>query len=178
MQMVSLRPEELDLQQKQYRIMKQIFKSLLLVAVFIVIGGAQIVKAQSTVYFFVDFRFWSSEYEFTVNGTKGFTLNPEGKPVTKGSDTMMYNMCARKIVFEKSDSYVIAVDCATSGPTYHAELNLNLEEGETYYVLINATLKKPFYMELMSEADGQKLLAKAQKSKKYTINEDYTYKGE
>lgn len=133
-------------------------------------------KADSTVYFFVDFRFWNSEYVFTLNGKKAFSLTPEGG--TAGSTSApLYNMVMRKVVFKHSDSYVVAVDCPSGRGTYHAEMNLNLEDGETYYVVVNSSLKRTFYIESLDEKDGQKLLKKAQKSKKYTINEDFIYEG-
>lgn len=157
--------------------MKSIFRKLILAFFLLNVICIQNVKAQSTVYFFIDFRFWNSEYVFNVNGEKGFTLNPEGEQLFKGSDTMMYNMCVRKVIFEHPDSYVISVDCPAKAGLYHAELNLNLEDGEAYYVLCNASLKMPFYMESVTEKEGLKLLKKAQKSKKYTVNEDFVYKG-
>lgn len=134
-------------------------------------------KAQSTVYFFVDFRFWNSEYVFMVNGNNAFKLIPEGKLVNKASDVVLYNMVARKVTFTNAGSYVIAVDCPSARGNLHAELNLNLEDGETYYVLLNSSMKRNFYMENLEEKAGLKLLKKAQKSDKYTINEDFTYNG-
>lgn len=119
----------------------------------------------------------SFEYTVKINGEDGFVLKPEGKPVMKGSTTLMYNMCARKVVFEHPDSYVLSIDCPTPKTVYHAELNLNLEDGETFYVLCNGKVGKAFYMELVPEKEGLKLLKKAQTSNKYTINEDYVYKG-
>ena len=133
-------------------------------------------RAESTVYFFLDFRNFIPEYMVKINGEDGFTLTPEGKPLAKGSTAALYNMCARKVIFEKSDSYVLSIDCATPKTVYHAELNLNLEDGETFYVLCNARVGKTFYMELVPEEEGLRLLKKAQTSKKYTINEDYVYK--
>lgn len=141
------------------------------------VAAAQVAKAESTVYFFVDFRFWNSEYKFMVNGKEAFSLVPEGKPVTASSGTMMYNMVMRKVIFKNPDSYVVSVDCPSARGTYHAETNLNLEDGETYYVIVNASMKRNFYMETVDEKDGQKLLKKAQNSKKYTINEDFIYNG-
>ncbi len=129
--------------------------------------------AESTVYFFVDFRFWRSEYVVKVNGKKGFELLPEVNKVI--GETPMYNMVARKVVFKKDDTYVISCDCDTNHGTMTAELNLNLEDGETYYVVFNAGMKNPFYAELLTEKAGLKLLKKAQKSKKYTINKDLVY---
>ncbi len=129
--------------------------------------------ATCTVYFFVDFRFWRSEYVVKVNGVDGFKLVPEVSKVI--GETPMYKMVARKVIFNKEDTYVISCDCATNHGTMTAELNLNLEDGETYYVLFNAGMKNPFYAELLSEKDGMKYLKKAQKSKHYTINEDFVY---
>lgn len=157
--------------------MKNLLKKLSFAVFILTAICIQNINAQSTVYFFIDFRFWNPEYNFKVNGEDGFTLNPEGKVLTKGSDTMMYNMCARKIIFENSDSYVISVDCPSPQGTYHADLNLNLENGETYYVICNAKVGKTFYMENLTEKEGLKLLKKAQKSNKYTINEDFIYTG-
>lgn len=154
--------------------MKRLSKVFLLAALLIS-TFTNIAKAQSTVYFFVDFRFWNSEYVFSVNGKPAFTLTGEGKPLSKGSDVMMYNMMARKVTFKKSGSYVVSIDCPSARGTYHAELNLNLEDGETYYVLINSNMKKNFYAENLDEKAGQKLLKKAQSSKKYTFNEDFVY---
>lgn len=158
--------------------MKPLFKKL---ALMLILAGAficQPAKAESTVYFFIDFRFWNPEYVFYVNGEKGFTLNPEGKPINKNSDVLMYNMCMRKVIFKNPDSYVISVDCDSERGTYHAELNLNLEDDETYYVILNANIKNSFYLENLSEKEGLKFLKKAQTSNKYTINEDIVYTGE
>ena len=157
--------------------MKKFFQTLFLVAVMLLSVGVNSAKAQSTVYFFVDFRFWNSEYDFKANGNDAFKLIPEGKLINKASDVMMYNMVARKITFTNPGSYVITVDCPTAKADLHAELNLNLEDGETYYVLVNSTMKRALYMENVDEKEGLKLLKKAQKSDKYTFNEDFTYNG-
>lgn len=157
--------------------MKSVFQKFFLVAAMLLSVGVYSAKAQSTVYFFVDFRFWNSEYVFSANGKEAFKLVPEGKLVSKYSDVVMYNMVARKVTFTNPGSYVIAVDCPSARGDYHAELNLNLEDGETYYVEVNSTMKRSFYMENLEEKAGLKLLKKAQKSDKYTINEDFTYDG-
>jgi len=157
--------------------MKRYFQKLFLIAAMLLSVAGYNVKAQSTVYFFVDFRFWNSEYVFKANGNEAFKLIPEGNPVVKGSDAVLYNMVARKVTFTNSGSYVISVNCPTAKGDMQAELNLNLEDGETYYVLLNSTMKRALYMESIEEKEGLKLLKKAQKSKKYTFNEDFTYNG-
>lgn len=157
--------------------MKTFIKKAALIFVLMFIAAAQNVKAESTVYFFVDFKFWNSEYQFTLNGKKAFTLVPEGKVINKTAGTTMYNKVMRKVVFKNSDSYVVAVDCPSARGTYHAEMNLNLEDGETYYVIINASMKRTFYIESLDEKDGTKLLKKALKDDKYTKNEDLVYNG-
>lgn len=158
--------------------MKTIIKKSVLVFLLVFAAAAQSVKAESVVYFFVDFRFWNSEYQFTLNGVNAFKLVPEGKPAA-GNPSMpqLYNMVMRKVIFKNPDSYVVGVDCSSSRGTYHAEMNLNLEDGETYYVKIDSSLKRTFFIESLDENAGQKLLKKAQKSKKYTINEDFVYDG-
>lgn len=157
--------------------MKTICKKISLAVLFLLMLGIQNINAQSTVYFFVDFRYDNPEFNFKVNGEDGFTLKPEVSTVVKEINMTLYKMCARKIVFENPDSYVISIDCPTKMALYHSDLNLNLEDGETYYVLCNARMGKPFYMENVTEKEGLKLLKKAQKSKKYTFNEDYIYTG-
>lgn len=130
-------------------------------------------KAESTVYFFVDFRFWNPEMTFTLNGEEAFKLKGEEQYIGKAK---LYSMMMRKVVFTNPNSYVVATDApAPDGKVYHAELNLNLEDGETYYVILNASLKKTFYMELLPEKEGLKLLKKAQTNKKYHVNEPFTY---
>lgn len=156
--------------------MKTFLGKILSVVVIAMASVSLQARAESTVYFFLDFRNFIPEYTVKINGEDGFVLKPEGKPVMKGSTTLMYNMCARKVVFEHPDSYVLSIDCPTPKTVYHAELNLNLEDGETFYVLCNGKVGKAFYMELVPEKEGLKLLKKAQTSKKYTINEDYVYK--
>jgi len=98
---------------------------------------------------------------------------------SKEDGTCLWNMMARKIIFKESGSYVVDVDCPNvmRHCVYHASINLNLEDGETYYVLINAGLTKTFYMELLNDNKGKKMLNKARTSKKYTFNEDYIYTG-
>lgn len=138
---------------------------------------AQSVKAQSTVYFFIDFRFWNAEYVFKVNGEEGFSLIPEKKGRYFEDFGYLHNMCARKVIFQHPDSYIVSVDCPkpNNGGTYQADVNLNLEDGETYYVLCNSTMKRNFYMEVVPEKEGLKYLKKAQTSDKYTFNEDFVY---
>lgn len=150
---------------------KTFIQKLMLALALMFIATTQKVKAESTVYFFIDFRFWNSEYVFKVNGNNAFSLTTEIGTLN------LYNMAMRKVIFKNSDSYVIAVDCPSPRGTYHAEMNLNIEDGETYYVLVNSTMKRTFYIENLEEKDGLKLLKKAQKSKKYTINEDFVYDG-
>lgn len=132
-------------------------------ATILIVFGCQLAKAQSTIYFFVDFRFWNSEYNFTVNGKDAFKLIPEGKPIVEGG-TVLYNMVARKVIFNNTGSYVVATDCPSPKGNLHGEINLNLEDNETYFVIINSTMKKSFYMEQLNEKAGLKLLKKAQKS--------------
>lgn len=156
-----------------YDSFKQFLLRVTLLLVF-ALSGLTHVKAESTVYFFVDLRTFQKEYVFTVNGEKAFTLTGDvsqtinGKPAT-------YNMMMRKVVFKKADTYVVATNYSSANGIYQAELNLNLEDGETYYVIVNGNMKKSFYMELLQEKDGLKLMKKAQNSKKYTINEPTTY---
>lgn len=59
--------------------MKTIFKKVAFVFVLMFMAAAQTAKAESTVYFFVDFRFWNSEYIFTLNGEKLFPLCRKGR---------------------------------------------------------------------------------------------------
>lgn len=157
--------------------MKTFIKKAALIFVLMFIAAAQNVKAESTVYFFIDFKFWNSEYPIMLNGKKAFTLVPEGKIANKIAGTKIYNKVMRKVVFKNSDSYVVSVDCPSARGTYHAEMNLNLEDGETYYVIVNASLKRTFYIESLDEKDGAKLLKKALKDDKYTKNEDLVYDG-
>lgn len=109
---------------------------------------------------------------FTRNGEEAFKLKGEEQYIGKAK---LYSMMMRKVVFTNPNSYVVATDCVTPSVTLRAELNLNLEDEETYYVVMNGTLKKPFYMEQLSEEEGLKLLKKAQTNKKYHINEPFTY---
>lgn len=156
--------------------MKTFIKKAALIFVLI-LAAVQNVKAESTVYFFIDFKFWNSEYKFTLNGKEAFSLIPEGKAVSGMGGATMYNKVMRKVVFNNPDSYVVAVDCPSARGTYHAEMNLNLEDGETYYVIINASMKRTFYIESLDEKDGAKLLKKALKDDKYTKNKDFVYNG-
>lgn len=167
--------------------MKTLSKKLLFLAVLMLAIGSQNLKAQSTVYFFVDFRSFNTEdnnkYVFTVNGSEAFKLVPESKPVdpiiTKGTGfTTEYSMVARKVIFKNSGSYVIGSGYTLKEKNFHAEVNLNLEDDETYYVIMNGNIKRNFYMELLDEKTGLKFLKKAQTNKKYTFNEDFVYDGE
>lgn len=106
--------------------MKTFLGKILSVVVIAMAAVSLQARAESTVYFFLDFRNFIPEYTVKINGEDGFVLKPEGKPVMKGSTTLMYNMCARKVVFEHPDSYVLSIDCSTPKTVYHAELNLNL----------------------------------------------------
>lgn len=139
--------------------------------------GAQSVKAQSIVYFFIDFQFWNSEYVFNVDGEEGFTLTPEKKGRYFEDFGYLHKMCARKVIFQHPGSYIVSVESPkpNNGGTCQADVNLNLEDGETYYVLCNANMKRNFYMEVIPEKEGLKYLKKAQNKGKYTFNEDFVY---
>jgi len=156
---------------------KSFVKKMTLAFLLVFIAVSQNVKAESTVYFFYDILMTNSEYVVTVNGKNAFTLTPEVHKEYKSIGQTVYKKVMRKVIFKKSDSYVVALDSPLQNRVYHAELNLNLEDGETYYVIINASMKHSFFIENLSEKDGEKLLKKAQKDKKYTINEDFVYKG-
>lgn len=167
--------------------MKILSKKTIILTVLMLAIGSQNLKAQSTVYFFVDFRSINTEdndeYVFTINGSDAFKLIPKGKLVdpiiTKETGfTTEYSMVARKVIFKNPGSYVIGSGYTLKKKNFHAEVNLNLEDGETYYVIMNSNIKRNFYMELLDEKAGLKLLKKAQKSKKYTFNEDFIYDGE
>ena len=68
-------------------------------------------KAESIVYFFLDFRFFNKEYTFNVNGEKGFTLSTSRSMYESKEDgTCLWNMMARKIIFKESGSYVVMFD--------------------------------------------------------------------
>lgn len=129
-------------------------------------------KAESTVYFFVDFRSLTQEIPIAINGEQAFSLT--GKVSMQGPPTL-YSMMMRKAVFKNAGSYVVSTDFALLNKKYHGETNLNLEDNETYYVIINGNIKKNFYMQLVPEKEGMKLLKKAQTNKKYHINEPFTY---
>lgn len=132
-------------------------------------------SAESIVYFFVDFRFTESEYVVKVNGKEGFKLVSE---VSKQYPSLtLYKMVARKVIFTQEDTYVLACDVMTGHGKMTAEANLNVEDGQTYYVLFNASMKNPFYAELLTEKEGQKMLKKATGNKKYVFNEDLVYEG-
>lgn len=81
------------------------------------------------------------------------------------------------MIFENSGSYVVGTGYLYNGTEFNTEVNLNVEDDQTYYVLINANLKRSFYCEVVDEKKGLKLLKKAQDTKKYTINEDFVYTG-
>lgn len=151
-----------------------------LLLVLLISGGVQqTIKAESTVYFFIDFSFWNDHYDFKINGTKSFTLTPEARTgfFYQGGPTL-YNMVARKVIFKNPGQYAISAEMnEPKTGKYDVTVNLNLEDGECYYVNINATLKKNVSMELISEKEGQKLLKKAMEKKKYTFNEDFIYEG-
>lgn len=119
----------------------------------------------------------NSEYTVKVNGEDAFKLIPEIHKAYNNPPSTIYKKVMRKVTFKNSNSYVVSLDSPLQNRVYHAELNLNLEDGETYYVLVNANLKKSFFIENLSEKDGQKLLKKALKDDKYTINEDFVYNG-
>lgn len=129
--------------------------------------------AESTVYFFVDFRFTTSEYVVKVNGQEGFKLVPEISKQLPGMT--LYTMVARKVIFPQEDTYVLTCDIMTGHGMMTAEANLNVEDGQTYYVLFNANMKNPFFAELLTEKEGMKMLKKATGNKKYTFNEDLVY---
>ena len=153
--------------------MKNLFvKRAALLVVFACACFAQAL-AKSTVYFFVDFQFWKNEYVVKVNGQEGFKLIPEVSKDVAGRK--LYSMVARKVVFNEDDTYVLSCNCETNHGTMIAEINLNLEDGKTYYVIFNASMKNPFFAELLNEKEGEKILKKAQKNKKYTINEDIIF---
>lgn len=135
-------------------------------------------KAESAVYVFVDFVATPSEYVFTLNGEESFTLTPEVRKVWKSIGRTTYKKVMRKVIFKNTGSYVLGLTCVLdNGRTYNAEINLNLEDDGTYYVLINSTLKRAFYIEALNEKDGENLIKKAKKDDKYTINEDFVYEG-
>ena len=157
--------------------MNTLSKKIIVLAILLITTVSNTLKAQSTVYFFVDFRWLLSEYIFIANGNEAFRMIPEGKPIVKGYDTMMYNMVARKVIFKNPGSYVVSCGYINDGVDYDAKVNLNLEDGETYYVILNRNVKRFFYMELLEEKAGLKLLKKAQTSKKYTFNDDFVYDG-
>lgn len=155
-------------------IMKRIVKKIALIALFTMCAVVE-TKADSDVYFFIDF--WHSSYPIVINGQEAFTLNPEERTQIPGG-AAVYNMYARKVIFKHPGSYVISVECPTAKGLDKAEQNLTIEDGETYYILFNSNIKKSFYSEELTQVAGEKLLKKAQKSKKYTINEDIVYEGQ
>lgn len=71
--------------------MKTFLGKILSVVVIAMAAVSLQARAESTVYFFLDFRNFIPEYTVKINGEDGFVLKPEGKPVMKGSTTLMYN---------------------------------------------------------------------------------------
>lgn len=154
----------------------------ILFAMVLFLGATFQMQGKSTVWFFIDFSFYPSTYSFTVNGEAAFSLTPEVRKVwdnTKygGEVINIYKMCARKVIFENPGSYVVGTGYVFNGTDFNTEVNLNVEDGQTYYVLINSNMKRSLYCEMVDEKQGLKLLKKAQDTKKYTINEDFVYTG-
>lgn len=137
------------------------------------IFGMQKTDAQSDVYIFWDCKMGWETVHIEVNGTQAIALNPELLKSFYALKT--YKKAARKVTFPEAGRYNLSVTEEWSGKPYHAEMVLNLEDGETYYVLLNSKPGNPLYFTEMSEKDGQKFLEKARKDKNYTFNEDFTY---
>ena len=156
-------------------IKKNLFLSLIaLITLFL--GATQTAKADSDVYFFVDFRYLAPEFVISLNGEPAFTLNPEVDKHYEATGMTLYKMVARKVTFKNEGTYVLEMVCHTGKGDMKAELNLNIEDGQTYYVNINSVPKKPLYAEVLSEKEGLKKMKKSE-GKQYTINEPIVYEG-
>ncbi|MBQ7420900.1 MAG: hypothetical protein IJV27_01950 [Prevotella sp.] len=153
---------------------RKFFMRIALTSFFLFVVGLQTTKAQSTVYFFWDFgRMSWDELPFKLNGKTAFSLKPR---YTKSiGDFQLYSKALRKVTFNKEGKYVVSVDQEWAQKPYHAEVVLNVEKGETYYVVLDCTIKNAFELKILSEKDGEKFLAKALKDKKYEVNPDITY---
>ena len=146
----------------------------LAVCALFTIFGMQKTDAQSDVYIFWDCKAQLGPIPIEVNGAQAIILNPELSKSVYGYN--VYKKAARKVTFPEAGRYNLSSTVEMPGiAIFHAEMVLNLEDGETYYVLLNSKTGNLFYFTEMSEKDGQKFLEKARKDKNYTFNEDFTY---
>lgn len=158
--------------------MKRFFKTLTISIAFFAIANVQNLKAESYVYFFWDCRTLWSDIPVDVNGEYAFSLIPEGRLYgTKSYTTTIYNKTARKVIFPTEGRYVFSSTIETNAAgIFHSDIILNLEEGETYYVLLDHKITHSFYLQELNKKQGEKLLKKYQKkSDKRTINPDFIY---
>lgn len=148
-------------------------RAIIALCIFIFGVGIQYAKAQATVYFFLNQPMPISEYPFEVNGSYAFSLEPYAR-IEYSDGITIYSRVFRKVIFKETGKYTIATNFTWREAPYHIERILNLEDGETYYVLLKCNAKG-YRFELITEKEGLKLLEKAKTNVKYVQNPDYIY---
>lgn len=141
----------------------------IVVFLFFAFAMSSTVKAESTVYFIWDHVMGWDELPFYVNGEYAFSIVPDLK---SSSPIPLYTKAIRKVVFKKTGRYVVSFEREWFQKPYHAETILNLEDGETYFVVMDAKINGLSFGEV-SQKQGDKFLKKA--GKKYVLNDDFFY---
>lgn len=129
-------------------------------------------KAESVVYIYFDHKMGWAELPFAINGEQAFTLTPEPANVTPAMT--IYKKVMRKITFTHPSRFVLSMDNSWYGKPYHMETILDLEDGETYFVELDFTMKGGTFKEVPAEK-GMKYVQKALKDKGTTVNSDFVY---
>ena len=154
--------------------MKRFLDTFMISVIFFAMVSSQNMKSESHVYFFWDHKMGWEQIPIEINGEYSFSIIPELSNETAG--IKIYNKAVRKVTFPTEGRYVVSITNTWFSKPYHAEIILNLEDGETYYVVLDCTITNPFFFKELNKKDGEKLFQKASKnSKKYTFNPDYTY---
>lgn len=131
--------------------------------------------ADVTVYFFHDHKLNVREMPFAIDGEQAFTLCGEVLGgILASAENPFYKQSMRKVIFKKPGRHVITVDLLWQGTTpYHGETILNLEDNETYYIVLD-WVPKGIKLGEVPAKKGMGLVKKAEKGK-FTINPDVIY---
>lgn len=137
--------------------------------------------AESHVYLIFDVK---ATYKEQGKETVNLCINGDSYPFKLGFNKTMntpssgtfyfYKQTMQEIVFEKEGRYNISIDFLLMDTPYHAEMVLNVEDGENYYVETAATMKTVSLTEMPTDK-GAKRLEKIKKDKNFSICTPFTY---
>lgn len=151
--------------------------SIIIVGLFISLFSPK-ASAESTVYIIMGYdASLSGEPVIKINVNEQHVCDMNLNLKKRVQDIYSYKKAVKKLIFNKEDTYIISYDLNWYGDVpHHADITLDLVDGETYYIqMFQSSLKNSFAFKMLKEKDA---LKKLKKTKDYDFLPDYVHPSE